>query len=148
MKLSNQYEKEVVLCLNPLLKPIFDNQKGLKEFRNNWAGHIQDDDKFEEDIADFIERVELPEDIGTYSYMIFAINVFVDALQTVFAEDFNSLGNKFEKSRDKNPPQQQNDVNWARNELRIQMADCKENLLKKRGSSTELDDLINLLIKS
>lgn len=146
MKLLDQNEKEAMLCFNPLLEPIFDSQKGLKELRNNWVGHIQDDDKFEENMTDFIKRVDLPEDTGTYCYMIFAINVFVDVLRTIFAEDYNSLHDKVDKNDDENHPHRQNDVNWAHNKLRIRMADCKEKLLEKQKSSTNLaDGLVNLL---
>lgn len=146
MKLLEEDEKEIVLRFTPLLKPIFDNRDGLKKFRNNWVGHIQEDDKFEENVADFINRINLPQKMEEYYYMIFAIKTFVDALQIIFDKDLKSLCEKFGKN-DENRPLQPNNIDLAYKKFLSKMEDCRENFPKKHKSTIKPDDdLINQLL--
>ena len=96
----NEQQKKSVLCFAGFLKEIFDNRNGLIKLRNNWTAHIQDEDKFSEDITEFIKKMNLPKNIDDYCIMICGVSMFVAALLLLFEEEFQQTRDKFNQSQD------------------------------------------------
>ena len=79
-------QKGPVLCLSDLISGMVEHKGALREARNKWIAHLQDDDGFTEDAPDFLRRVGLPDDPSWYLETFECAVVFADAVQSLLPE--------------------------------------------------------------
>ena len=79
-------QKGPVLCLSDLISGMVEHKSVLREVRNKWIAHLQDDDGFVEDAPDFVWRTGLPDDPVWYLETFECAVIFADAVQSLLPE--------------------------------------------------------------
>ena len=93
-------QKRLVQCVTDLISGAAVHKKALKDMRNNWIAHLQDDGEFAEDAPDFVRRVGMPGDSAAHYEMHVYVIAFVDIVGDLLPEiaaptvkKFNRTGN-------------------------------------------------------
>lgn len=93
-KCIDRKKKELVLCLSPLLKVIFENEKYIIRTRNNWVGHLKDKGNFlEEEDPTNKDRIHY----DTYLKMSHGVTRFYHGITKIFFEEHERLKNNLFK---------------------------------------------------
>ena len=79
-------QKRRALCVTDLISSVAVHKKALKDMRNNWMAHLQDDGGFAEDASGFIGRVGMPGDSAAHYEMHVCVIAFVDTVRAMLPE--------------------------------------------------------------
>lgn len=121
-------QKRLVLCVTGLISGVTMHKKALREVRDNWIAHLQDDGGFAEDASDFVWRVGMPGDPAAHYEMHVCVIAFVDTVRALLPEIAEPTVEKFNRSGDATPKYHCDGLNRA-----IQNARARLEAARKRA---------------
>ena len=127
-------QKKPVTCLSDLISGIVEHKGALREVRNKWIAHLQDDGGFAEDAPDFVRRAGLPDGPMWYIETFECAVIFADAVQSLLPDVAEPVREKVGRALGaeptKHPFDQEVDQNtrtrlgMARKKAAIEYPDC------------------------
>ncbi len=96
-------QKRLVKCVTGLISGVTVHKKALKDVRNNWITHLQDDGEFAEDASDFVGRVGMPGDPAAHYEMHVCVIAFIDTVRAILPEIDEPAAEKFNRTCDARP---------------------------------------------
>ena len=96
-------QKRLVLCVTDLISGVTVHKKTLKEVRDNWMAHLQDNGWFAEDASDSVRRVGMPGYPAAHYEMHVCIIAFVDTVRALLPKIAEPTVEKFNRTGDATP---------------------------------------------
>ena len=96
-------QKRLVECVTGLISGVTVHKKALKDVRNNWIAHLQDDGEFAEDASDFVGRVGMPGDPAAHYEIHVCVIAFIDTVRALLPEIAEPTAEKFNRTGDATP---------------------------------------------
>lgn len=124
-------QKKPVTCLSDLICGILDREDALREARNKWIAHLQDDDGFAEDAPDFLRRAGLPDDPLWYREMFECAVIFADAVQSLLPEVEERVREMVRRALGAEPPKHLFDRMVVDQNIRTRLAKARKKAAKE-----------------
>ena len=115
------HQKRLVLCVTDMISGVTVHKKALKNMRDNWIAHLQDDDGFAEDASGLIGHVGMPGDPAAHYEMHVCVIVFVDTVRALLPEIAEPTVEKFNRSGDATPKYHCDGLNRALQNARARL---------------------------
>ena len=101
-RLTDEQNKRVQ-CATDLISGVVEHRGALREMRNSWLAHPQDDGLFAEGAPGFVRRAGLPADPAAYYEMLACAVIFADTVRALLPEVAGPAVEKFNRTGDARP---------------------------------------------
>lgn len=114
-------------CLKPILEPILNHRDAIKEVRNGYIAHLQEeaDKPFKETIESIIIKSGFPSSAGDILLMMGCVWCYRDTVKLNFLKEWESAETKYKKMR----PEQKPSGNLTENEVKGKLDELAKQVL-------------------
>lgn len=124
-------QKKPVTCLSDLISGIVEHRGALREVRNKWIAHLQDDGGFAEDAPDFVRRAGLPDGPMWYIETFECAVIFADAVQSLLPDVAESVREKVGRVLGAAPPKYPFDQEEVDQNIRTRLGMARKKAAKE-----------------